>query len=109
MSDWKKYFEKPWCNGCSDRAPHFGKICFPLCYRCLGFSVGVIIAFVYTTIGRVYESKYMFLFVFPCLIDGMLQYKTSIYTSNNRLRFLFGFLAGGALYFLITCWTQKLI
>ena len=94
--DWGK---RPLCNGIPERAPHIGEFCFPICWRCLGISLGVIILYVAYSLGLVdgNESIYIRLAILagvaPCLVDYLLQRWTR-YTSNNPKRFIFGILSG---------------
>lgn len=94
--DWGK---KPLCNRMPERAPHIGAFCFPICWRCLGISLGVITLFVAYSLGLVNwsEDLYVRLVVLvgiaPCLVDYLLQRWTK-YTSNNPKRFVFGMLSG---------------
>lgn len=96
----KKDFGKiPFCNGISERAPHVGTFCFPICWRCFGISLGVIILHVVYCIGLIDRNEgfaiklVVVLGIVPCLCDYLLQYWTE-YVSNNQKRFIFGLIFG---------------
>ena len=93
--DWGK---KPLCNGRPERAPHIGTFCFPICWRCLGISCGIIIVTVayYLNLFAIVKRHFSilaFVGVIPCLVDYWLQHSTH-YLSNNFKRFFFGIMAG---------------
>lgn len=95
----------PLCNCKPDTAPHFGHFCFPLCYRCLFISIGIILSHF---LGRfickellVVKLVICVLLIVPCYIDGYLSYsRKSMYRSNNAKRIILGFFAGVGIYFL---------
>ncbi len=95
-ADWGK---RPLCNGRPERAPHIGTFCFPICWRCLGISLGVIILYVVYSLGFIDRNlslgvRFVILAgIVPCLVDYLLQHWTK-YISNNPRRFILGMLAG---------------
>ena len=80
----------PICNMRPDRAPHIGKWCFILCWRCTAISIGVVLASLFKT-----RLTYLLatLLLVPTIIDGVLQYKYEI-ASNNVRRVSLGLIAG---------------
>lgn len=87
----------PICNSCPERAPHIGKHCFPLCWRCLSTIIGIFIFTIYLIVYKVNQCiDTLIITVFlclPCAIDVFIQRYTP-YVSTNFRRFLTGFLAG---------------
>ena len=88
----------PICNKRPETAPHLGRLCFFLCWRCTGIVFGIIlinILVMYLGINSLplgYSAIGILLPV-PCIIDGYKQYYLNI-ESNNRKRALYGILAG---------------
>ena len=102
--DWSMIFSGKWgkvplCNEKAERAPHIGRFCFPLCWRCTMIMVGLIIgAFVCRCISPGIQTGLIFsILIIPCLIDGLRQRYTS-YVSTNLKRILFGFMAGVGMF-----------
>ena len=99
--------KEPICNHDPTTAPHIGSFCFPICWRCLSLSVGIILAEI---ILRVDQScnynvihRYRFLLillVIPCALDGLLHYTTD-YKSHNIIRIISGLIAGIAIRLLV--------
>lgn len=87
----------PICNGRAERAPHIGRYCFPLCWRCLSIIIGILLYTTYLMVVKVSQNIGMLsmaLFLcFPCVADSFIQRHTS-YVSTNFNRCLTGFLAG---------------
>lgn len=90
-----KWGKVPLCNEKPERAPHIGKFCFPLCWRCLMIIIGLltgsaICIFAYPGFLLCLLASIL---VVPCLIDGLIQAKTD-YVSTNVKRITFGYMAG---------------
>ena len=87
--------KKPLCNGKPERAPHIGKWCFPLCWRCTALIasytvitiIGYYLPFEISVIARLF-------LIAPLAADGYLSYYTNIHKSSNFLRILTGTLCG---------------
>lgn len=98
-----EFGKEPFCNKKPETAPHFGHFCFPLCWRCLSLSVGIILstillAFLHDIVIPSFQNRNVLflislLIIIPCLIDGVRQ-ATTAYISNNYLRGITGFFAG---------------
>ena len=93
----KKIGRVPLCNEIPERAPHIGGFCFPLCWRCTAFIIGIIISHLIIPDGAGLKKGIMIIIgmslIVPCLLDGIMQYLLSK-PSNNIRRFTSGFLAG---------------
>lgn len=90
MTVFKKLFL---CHQLPERSFHFKGFQFPLCARCTGILIGmVIIAPIISifTIGNIFVSL---AFILLMVFDGTLQLTTK-YTSNNRRRLVTGICAG---------------
>ncbi len=96
---------KPICNFKHERAPRFGKLCFPLCWRCSGVIFGFYISFKSLLIADVSISFYTFfiglLLIMPTAYDGVKQNFFYI-LSNNKKRFITGFIAGIGIGIIVT-------
>jgi uncharacterized membrane protein len=81
----------PLCNRRQDRAPKIGRLVFPVCWRCLGISIGCIAP---GALGSFNMSMLTcILYAFPCLVDASAQYGFRIESTNFR-RATTGFLCG---------------
>lgn len=106
----------PFCNKKPERAFSVNGFVFPLCCRCLCFSVGAYMAILSWLVFEKNIHKRFWiisiLLILPCLIDGMVQTFTA-YESTNLKRSILGFLCGvgagsigyGVLYGL---WNKKI-
>lgn len=65
----------------------------PICARCFGQLIGIIIAIIYIIVFKALNWKISLLLCVPLIVDGFLQLLTS-YTSNNPLRVFTGVLFG---------------
>ncbi len=83
------------CHCRDDRSFYIGKEKFPICARCTGELVGIIVS-IFSCFFYVPSVYVLILMMIPMLVDGFLQLKTK-YTSNNAKRFVTGFLFGYAL------------
>ncbi|MCI8992790.1 MAG: DUF2085 domain-containing protein [Eubacterium sp.] len=99
----------PLCNEKPERAPHIGKFCFPLCWRCTAFAVGVFVgAYIKTKWQYSFDIKAVVLCligILPMAIDGILQ-EAHICGSTNKRRFFTGLLAGISSRLLVYCLIQ---
>jgi uncharacterized membrane protein len=86
----KLFGRLPLCNMHYERAPHLGHFCFPLCWRCSSILMGIIIGKLVHFDINIY---YACLLQIPIIIDGYLQYKHVIVSTNIR-RIVTGFLSG---------------
>ena len=70
---------------------------FPVCARCTGFYVSLVIYFIYTYYNFVNYNVSLIVFalilLIPTAIDGITQFY-NIQESNNARRFITGFLGG---------------
>lgn len=93
--------KSPICNDRPDRAPHIGPFCFPLCWRCSSYLLGVLLFGLFQSVLlNIYLKSGLFsiitIMVFtglPLIIDGIRQYYFGK-ESTNRRRILTGILAG---------------
>ncbi len=70
---------------------------FPICARCTGELVGIILALVLYIFLDMPNIITCFLMMIPLIVDGFLQ-QLSAYESTNTKRLITGFLFGVALY-----------
>lgn len=105
IENWEYFGVVPLCNLDAERAPHFGRFVFPLCYRCTFIILGTFIAFFLFYGSKIKISWYLICFsvvmILPCFVDGFVQLLTS-YTSNNLLRAFSGFCAGSGIGYIIS-------
>ena len=80
----------PLCNNRKCSAPVFFGKTFFLCWRCSGFSTGVIFG-IFSTIKI--NNVLIFFFIFVFIVDGCLSYNKNFGSSNLR-RFFSGLFAG---------------
>lgn len=91
------YFGKlPLCNKRYERAPHINNFCFPLCWRCTGLILGVILNALFLYRLNMNLQTRFILFT-PLLVDSGIQYIGKVYESNNLKRIISGLLCGIAL------------
>ena len=87
----------PICNLRPERAPYSGAFVFPLCYRCTGVIVGIIIATPikqeYLDLGKVSMVVLVLVLTMPMILDGILQ-KLKFLLSTNTRRAVTGLLFG---------------
>lgn len=86
------------CHCREDRSFYYKGEKFPICARCTGELVGIVISMFSCFFFRLSILSSVFLLI-PMIIDGIVQLKTS-YESNNRRRFITGFLFGYGLFML---------
>lgn len=110
VSWWRKIRNKwgkiSYCNGRSDRSPHIRGFCFPICWRCSGLIIGMIICYLMMCWGlippiSIISISFLVIPVIVCFGDGLLQRMTN-YESSNIKRFVFGVAAGYGMYCLIS-------
>ncbi|MDE6475362.1 MAG: DUF2085 domain-containing protein [Erysipelotrichaceae bacterium] len=84
------------CHTRSDRSFYFRGKKFPICSRCTGELIGIIISIM---TFKFYSPNLLvnILIMIPMLFDGLLQLLTK-YESNNIKRLITGILFGYALY-----------
>ena len=104
-----EFGKEPFCNRKPETAPHLGEFCFPLCWRCFGLSIGIILAAILLAFMQsgIFQNRkglfvVAFLMIIPCVLDGGLQ-RVSNYQSNNYLRGITGFFGGIGLRLLVFC------
>lgn len=74
-------WEKPLCNSKSERAPHLFGYCFIMCWRCSAIAVGILV----TTVTKMMCSPLIaVVLISPTIIDGILQYKFNVMSTNKR-------------------------
>ena len=103
-----RFGDAPLCNNNPDRALHIGDFVFPLCYRCMMITIGVILGLIiimliiekYHIIWKIKYSIIGFLICLPTFFDGVIQTFTE-YESKNYIRITTGFLCGLGLSILI--------
>lgn len=105
LKDVKKFLVKsdlgkiPFCNKRCDRAPHIGRFCFPLCWRCTAILISSITFYFIIIKTKAYTKFNIFICVFsficllPSVIDWIIQIK-GIKESNNLKRALTGTIFG---------------
>ncbi len=103
-----RFGDAPLCNNKPERALHIGDFVFPLCYRCMMITVGLIIGIIILVLlldklKITWKFKYSIIGIvlgIPTVIDGVFQTFTS-YVSTNPIRIVTGFFAGIGLSILI--------
>lgn len=88
----------PICNKRPETAPHLGRFCFFLCWRCTGIVLGIILVYILIMYLKIKALPFGWsvigiLLSVPCLIDGYRQYYLNT-DSNNCKRVIYGVLAG---------------
>lgn len=85
-----------------ERSFHYKGTKFPICSRCTGELVGIIFSLFSCFFFKISITASIIIML-PMIADGFIQLKTS-YESNNRRRFITGFLFGYGLFmiFIIT-------
>lgn len=102
-----KIGKEPLCNGKANRAPHIGKKCFILCWRCTSLIFTMLLCVCLCSIFkgsmcmefRIYDIIYAIILILPTLIDGVLQYVFHVESTNVR-RALLGIISGIGLWML---------
>lgn len=72
---------------------------FPICARCTGELIGIILAFIAYFLFNMPSIPICIIMMIPLIADGFIQQLTT-YESTNIKRFITGFLFGIALYVL---------
>lgn len=83
------------CHCRADRSFYFNRTKLPICARCTGELIGIIIS-CFTFKFYNFNIITKIFFMIPMLIDGFIQLKTK-YESNNMKRLITGILFGYAL------------
>lgn len=86
------------CHCREDRSFYYKGEKFPICARCTGELVGILFSLFSCFFFRL-SIPVSILILLPMIVDGFVQLKTS-YESNNRRRFVTGFLFGYGLFML---------
>ena len=89
--------DAPICNNRPERAPRYGKLCFPLCWRCTAAAFAIIggrLALPETLSAWIAWPALLLLL--PAYIDGISQYEYGNESSNFR-RIWTGFLLGAGM------------
>ena len=94
---WLKAMEisrKYWgCHQIPERSCFIHGYQFPVCCRCMGIWLGSILAALLWLFNIIIPIYITLVFLFPMIIDGILQYKLTIMSTNAR-RILTGLLFG---------------
>ena len=102
-------FSKYWgCHQLPERSFFFRGYQFPVCARCTGIIFGEISYFILSRIIHIRNRSFSVLCQLPLAIDGTIQYYSK-YRSNNRRRFLTGFLFGYGVFATITEFKNSII
>lgn len=80
------------CHCRSDRSLYYRGKQFPICARCTGELIGILVSFVLFWFWRPTLTSAIIMLI-PLIIDGFVQRLTS-YESNNFKRMITGFLFG---------------
>jgi uncharacterized membrane protein len=85
----------PLCNQDARRAPHIGRFCFPLCWRCFGILFGILMG-LYVLEPTMHINGHpilTMLLLMPCAVDGIAQ-RYFCFQSTTFRRISTGLLAG---------------
>ena len=107
--------KKPLCNKMSDRAPHIGSFCFPLCWRCSGGVTGAITTMIFVIKFQPIPRNFL-LWIAVCVILCLTALINHTYPPAERkvanaLRFVTGIALGTGLYLFvygIAAWLKNL-
>ena len=91
------------CHCREDRSFYYKGEKFPICARCTGELVGIVVSLFSCFFFRL-SIPVSILILLPMIVDGAVQLKSS-YESNNRRRFVTGFLFGYGLFMLLAVTT----
>ena len=96
------------CHNLCERSLKIKKYYLPICARCTGIYLGILLTFLKVTIG--YNFIISLLLMMPLLIDGTIQ-KYTQYKSNNLKRIITGILFGIASIdlFILILYTNNII
>lgn len=97
--------KKPLCNKMSDRAPHIGSFCFPLCWRCSGGVTGAITTMIFVIKFQPIPRNFL-LWIAVCVILCLTALINHTYPPAERkvanaLRFVTGIALGTGLYLFV--------
>ncbi len=87
-----KFGKQPLCNGKRHRGIVIGKFCFPLCTRCTSIIISFMLCY-YLLPNIPLNFWIILLLLSPTLIDGFIQYKLKVESTNFR-RLLLGIPCG---------------
>lgn len=86
------------CHAMPERSFHFHGKPFPICARCTGELIGILVGIPIVCMFGIPQFGIVILMMLPLIIDGMLQRLTS-YESRNIRRLITGIMFGIALIF----------
>lgn len=91
----ENFGKNPFCNEKPDAAPHIGKFCFPVCWRCFALIISILATYLvaHVLLNIVFLLWISILMICPTVIDGIAQYIFGI-LSNNPRRCLTGIISG---------------
>ncbi|WP_250277771.1 DUF2085 domain-containing protein [[Clostridium] colinum] len=81
------------CHCMPDRSFFYKGKQFPICARCTGQLIGVIVGIIFIVKLKDIKGIYIILLTMPLILDGFIQLLTN-YESNNIKRVITGFLLG---------------
>lgn len=81
------------CHGRADRSFFFNGHQFPICARCTGELIGILVSILIIIMCNNLPLIWSIILIIPLIIDGSIQLLTK-YESNNYLRVITGFLFG---------------
>ncbi len=84
------------CHCIDERSFHFRGRKFPICSRCTGELVGIVVS-LFLSFVFIPKVWILALLMAPMVIDGFAQALTS-YKSNNKRRFITGFMFGYGIF-----------
>lgn len=99
--------KEPLCNGRYERAPHFGKKCFILCWRCTSLITTLLVCAIisFFACGKLYTNMEIWglflggILLLPTILDGVFQ-KYYGKESTNMRRICFGAISGIGIWLL---------
>ncbi len=91
-----KEYQIVFCHALPERSFYIGKHKFPLCSRCTGIFIGIIISLILMQFNFNLPFIVSLLLITPLIVDGFLQL-LNLKESNNITRFSTGLLFGLAL------------
>lgn len=86
------------CHCRDDRSFHYKGVKFPVCARCTGELVGILLSLICVPFFRC-SVQVSFLLLVPMILDGFIQLLTK-YESTNIRRFVTGLLFGYGIFML---------
>lgn len=96
------------CHAMPERSFHYHGKVFPICARCTGELVGILMGILIVCIFGYPKLRIAILMMIPLILDGTLQRLTS-YESRNRRRLITGILFGIAIVFIFLYFHQMCV